>query len=108
MRAHDDALARERATQGRHEVRERLPHASAGLGDECAAVGERALDRTGERALLRAIFVTHERSRERPVTREHRLDHDRGGRLSLCWRCRLRCSFGPRAPYRVVRGVGEE
>ena len=70
-RRHDDALAR---LQRRHEIRERLAGAGAGLDDQRPLVGERARDRRRHRALLGAIFVVRDRAIE-PAARREQIDH---------------------------------
>ncbi len=110
MRAHDHAFAVERSRDRGDEIRERLPHSGAGLRDQRAAVAERAFDRAGEGALLRAVLVPREATRERAIGREHRLDGDAGaqGRGASRSRRRREARRLPRAAHRPAQGAGEE
>src|SRR5581483_4126270 len=92
-----------------HEVRQRLPHAGTRLRDERPAVGERALYRARELALLRPLLVSRERSRERSVRGERGRDRERArrGRRRRGARCR-ESALLPRAAHRLGRGLAEE
>ena len=108
--AHDHALAAERTADRGHEIRERLPHSGAGLREQRATIAERALDRAGERALLRAVLVSREPARERSIGREHAVDGDRrADETRTLWarRCRQTRRL-PRAADGSAQGTGEE
>src|SRR5207248_1013405 len=70
----NDALAQLRRRDCRHEIRDRLAHARARLGHECATIRERPLDGRGELALLATILVACEFLREWTVSCEDLLD----------------------------------